>query len=351
MRAAEHVRDQGFLFTVLPELTALRWSTEDEAHAVAGAVHRSARPYRERFRRDVGVFDAPLPLNPRTRKVAETPQWTAWDVVLDVWTDVIAWGVLVVPKDVAPGERRPVVVVQHGRNDLPRDTIDRQRSAYNDFGSALAERGFIVFAPHNLYRGEDRYRWLDRKANTITPRSFIHPGAARTHPRMARFAAVCGRRAHRVLRLELRRRDGGRIPAAPRKCAVDLLRRLQSVDAQGGGDGPALELHADHRVGDAVLELGFRLRGNGLPDISASLHGRARPSRSGGARSVGGAQYAKVRFLYAQLGMTDRTEIEFFQGAHSINGQGTLAFLHRHLRWPAPPCSRAESFEAIARNT
>jgi hypothetical protein len=47
-------------------------------------------------------------------------------------------------------------------------------------------------------------------------------------------------------------------------------------------------------------------------------------------------EYAKVRFLYAQLGLADRTEIEFFQGAHSINGQGTFAFLHKHLRWPTP---------------
>jgi hypothetical protein len=34
--------------------------------------------------------------------------------------------------------------------------------------------------------------------------------------------------------------------------------------------------------------------------------------------------YAKVRWLYAQLGIADRTEIEFFQGGHSINGEGTL---------------------------
>jgi hypothetical protein len=54
-------------------------------------------------------------------------------------------------------------------------------------------------------------------------------------------------------------------------------------------------------------------------------------------------EYAKVRFLYAQLGMADRTAIEFFQGAHSINGQGTVDFLHKHLRWPLPgqdPSSR-----------
>ena len=48
----------------------------------------------------------------------------AYDVVLDVFPELIAWGVLVVPKDIEPGEKRPVVVCQHGRNGVPRDTID-----------------------------------------------------------------------------------------------------------------------------------------------------------------------------------------------------------------------------------
>jgi hypothetical protein len=47
-------------------------------------------------------------------------------------------------------------------------------------------------------------------------------------------------------------------------------------------------------------------------------------------------EFAKVRWLYAQLGLADRVEIEFFQGGHSINGVGTFAFLHKHLDWPAP---------------
>jgi hypothetical protein len=47
-------------------------------------------------------------------------------------------------------------------------------------------------------------------------------------------------------------------------------------------------------------------------------------------------EYAKVRRLYAQLGLPHRTEIEFFNGAHEIHGVGTFAFLHRHLDWPEP---------------
>jgi len=45
-------------------------------------------------------------------------------------------------------------------------------------------------------------------------------------------------------------------------------------------------------------------------------------------------EYAKVRWLYAQLGLEANTEIEYFNGGHTINGEGTFEFLHRHLNWP-----------------
>ena len=45
-------------------------------------------------------------------------------------------------------------------------------------------------------------------------------------------------------------------------------------------------------------------------------------------------EYAKVRWLYTQLGLADRTAIEYFNGGHTINGQGTFEFLHKYLNWP-----------------
>ncbi len=45
-------------------------------------------------------------------------------------------------------------------------------------------------------------------------------------------------------------------------------------------------------------------------------------------------EYAKVRRLYADLKIADRTEIECFDGPHTINGVGTFEFLHKHLNWP-----------------
>ncbi|NJO55832.1 MAG: hypothetical protein HC834_05160, partial [Rhodospirillales bacterium] len=75
------------------------------------------------FRDDViGAFELPLDSpNPRLRKQYDTERWTGWEVVLDVYPDVIAYGVLLVPKDLQEGERRPVVVCQHGLEGRPRD--------------------------------------------------------------------------------------------------------------------------------------------------------------------------------------------------------------------------------------
>jgi hypothetical protein len=51
---------------------------------------------------------------------------------------------------------------------------------------------------------------------------------------------------------------------------------------------------------------------------------------------VAAGEYAKVRRLYDQLGIGDRTASEFFNGGHAIHGVGTVEFLHQHLNWPKP---------------
>ena len=341
VRAAEHVRDQNFLFKVLPELTALRWNTEKTRPTLpADKFIEGARPYRDRFRKDgVGVFEHPyLALNPRTRKIAETNRWTAWDVVLDVWPDVFAWGVLVVPKDIAAGERRPVVVVQHGRHGLPRETIDRQVSSYNDFGGALADRGFVVFAPHNLYRGEDRYRWLSRKANTIraTLFSFILGQHERILEWLASLPFVDGSRIA-FYGLSYGGETAVRIPPLLDKyalsiCSGDFNQWTRKVAATDQPFSFMRTIEWEMPYWNWGLTFDYA-------ELAYLIFPRPFMVERGHLDLVGRDQwvaheYGKVRFLYAQLGMADRTEIEFFQGGHSINGQGTFAFLHKHLRWP-----------------
>jgi len=86
-----------------------------------------------------------MPANPRSRKIYDKEKWAGYDVMLDVWPDVFAWGVLLLPRDLKPGERRPVVVCQHGLEGLPSDTITddpqaRGYSSYKAFAPRLAER-------------------------------------------------------------------------------------------------------------------------------------------------------------------------------------------------------------------
>ena len=88
LQASDQFRDASFLFKIMPELADNTWSMA-RRHPVRDAEKfiEGAKPFRERFRDEaMGRFDEPLlPFHARTRKIAETAKWTAYDVVLDVW--------------------------------------------------------------------------------------------------------------------------------------------------------------------------------------------------------------------------------------------------------------------------
>ncbi len=343
VRESEHVREQFFLYKVMPELAERRWSTERRhpTRPVEKFVE-GARAFRERFYTEaMGRFDEPLlPANARTRRILDTERWTAYDVVLDVFPELFAWGVLVVPKDLRPGERRPVVVCQHGRNGLPRDTIDAHSSAYNDFAARLAEQGFITFAPHNLYRGEDRYRWLCRKANTVKATLFSFIIAQ--HDQILRWLEalpfVDGKHMA-FYGLSYGGETAVRVPPILEKyclsiCSGDFNQWTRKVAAT---DQPFSFMRT------IEWEMPYWNLGQTFDYAEMAYLMVPRPFmvERGHLDMVGqdawvAHEYAKVRWLYAQLGIADRTELEFFQGGHSINGQRTFEFLHKYLDRPAP---------------
>jgi dienelactone hydrolase len=343
VRNSEQVRDDSFLYKVMPELNEGRWTTERQlsAHSVDKFV-AGAKEFRQRFATEaIGIFDDQLlPFNARTRRVIETDDWIAYDVVLDVFDKLIAWGVLVVPKDIQPGERRPVVVCQHGRQGLPRDTVDAHKTAYNDFAAKLAERGFITFAPHNLYRGEDRYRWLDRKANSVghTLFSFI----VAQHDQILRWLDslefVDGERIA-FYGLSYGGETAMRVPAILEKyclsiCSGDFNQWTRKVAATD---------QTFSFMNTIEWEMPYWNWGETFDYAEMSYLMVPRPFmvERGHLDLVGRDQwvayeFAKVRWLYAQLGIADRDEITYFQGGHSIRGEATFAFLHKHLDWPEP---------------
>jgi dienelactone hydrolase len=343
VRESEHVRDRFFLYEVMPELAERRWSTKRRhaTHSVEKFVG-GAKPFRERFHTEgMGRFAEPLlPPNARTRQILDTEEWRAYDVVLDVFGELFAWGVLVVPTDIRPGERRPVVVCQHGRNGVPRSTIDANSTAYNDFAARLAERGFVTFAPHNLYRGEDRYRWLDRKANTV--RATLFSFIIAQHDQILRWLEtlpfIDGERIA-FYGLSYGGETAVRVPTILEKyclsiCSGDFNQWTRKIAAT---DQPFSFMRT------IEWEMPYWNLGHTFDYAEMTYLMVPRPFmvERGHLDLVGrdrwvAHEYAKVRWLYAQLGIADRTEIEFFQGGHSINGEGTFEFLHKHLDWPAP---------------
>src|SRR5581483_43404 len=167
--AARHKRQ----FDQLVAYTQKLWRDSDAVRkefwkkADAGspeAWEKSCEWYRDYFHTEViGKLPEPtMPLNPRTRQIYDEKTWMGYEVMLDVYPDVYAYGILLLPKDLKPGEKRPVVVCQHGLEGRPTDIVDPTKKTryYNSFGAQLADRGYIVYAPQNPYIGQDKFRVL-----------------------------------------------------------------------------------------------------------------------------------------------------------------------------------------------
>lgn len=287
-----------------------------------------------------GKFDDPLKeINPRSRKIYDRPKWTGYEVSLDVLPDVFAWGVLLVPKDLQPGERRPVVVCQHGRNGVPKDTIEGDQPAYHDFAAKLADRGFVVFAPHNPYRGEDRYRMLSRKANAVKASLFSFILAQ--HEQILNWLEtlpMVDRQRIAFYGLSYGGETAVRVPPLLERyclsiCSADFNDWTRKVAST----------HSPYSFMNTIeWEMSYFDMGRtfSYAELVALLAPRPFMVERGHGDGVApdewvASEYAKVRRLYDALGIGDRTAIEFFNGPHTINGQGTFEFLHRRLEWPA----------------
>jgi dienelactone hydrolase len=305
---------------------------------------KSVEDYRMIFRKEViGEFDQPLlPFNARSRKSWDTEKWTGHEVVLDVFPDVFAFGVLLLPKDLKPGERRPVVVCQHGLEGRPTDIFLGDHPAYHDFAAKLCEQGFITFSPQNPYIFTDRFRTLQRKAQPLgkTLFSIIVPQHQQIvnwlktqpfvdHDRIAFYGLSYGGKS------------AMRIPAL----VTDYCLSICSADFNEWVLKNASTRHNFSYIWTGEYEIFEWDLGStfNYAEMAALICPRPFMVERGHFDGVGeddwvGYEYAKVRHLYAaKLNIGDQTEIEWFVGPHTINGQGTYKFLHKHLSWPQTP--------------
>ena len=289
----------------------------------------------------IGKLPAPTePMNPRSRLAYDEPKWKGYEVTLDLYPDVFAYGILLVPKDLKPGEKRPVVVCQHGLEGRPQDVVNPKTKtrAYNSFGAQLADRGYIVYAPQNPYIGHDRFRVLQRKANPLKLSlfSFIVRQHERTLDWLASLPFVDPERLA-FYGLSYGGKTAMRVPALlPRYC----LSICSGDFNEWVWKNVSIDFPASYIFSGEYEMYEFNL-GNtfNYAEMAALIAPRPFMVERGHDDGVGidewvAYEYAKVRRLYSKLGLPERTEIEFFPGGHMINGKGTFAFLARHLNWP-----------------
>jgi dienelactone hydrolase len=304
---------------------------------------KSVAEYRRIFRDEViGRFDQKLlPPRPRTRVAYEETAWTGYEVVLDVFPDVIAYGILLLPKNLKPGEKRPVVVCQHGLEGRPQDVIRGDHRAYHDFAAKLADRGFITFAPQNLYIFTDRFRTLQRKANPLgkTLFSIITPQHQQIVNWLGALPYVDSQRIA-FYGLSYGGKTAMRVPALVTNyclsiCSADFN---EWVWKNASTRSPySYVWTGEYEIFEFDLGSTFN-----YAEMAALIAPRPFMVERGHFDGVApdeavGYEFAKVRHLYAaRLKIPTRCEIEWFAGPHTINGQGTFSFLHRHLQWPEP---------------
>jgi cephalosporin-C deacetylase-like acetyl esterase len=299
---------------------------------------------RDRFWNEVigRLPDPNLPMNAKSRFVRETDKVTIYEVTLDVWQDVFAWGWLCVPKKLKSGEKRPVVVCQHGLEGIPEDTItddpmNRAVQYYHAFAQRLAEKGFVTFAPHNPYRGKDSFRTLQRKLNPLglTLYSVINGQHQRilewlkkqpfTQPDKIAFYG-----------LSYGGKSAMRTPSLLKDyclsiCSGDFnewVRKCVSTDMP-----MSYVATPEYEIWEWNMGRTFN-----YAEMAALIAPRPFMVERGHNDGVGNDEwvnyeFAKVRRLYNKLGIGNRTTIEHFDGPHTIHGVGTFEFLKENLGW------------------
>ncbi|MFM2179684.1 MAG: hypothetical protein RL015_3782 [Verrucomicrobiota bacterium] len=297
---------------------------------------------RDRFWNEVigRLPDPNKPMNAKSRFVRETDKVRIYEVTLDVWDDVFAWGWLCLPKDLKEGEKRPIVVCQHGLEGIPEDTITTDASqrafgAYQAFTLRLAEQGLVTFAPHNPYRGMHAFRTLQRKLNPLglTLYSVINGQHQRilewlkaqsfTQPEKIAFYG-----------LSYGGKSAMRTPAVLKDyclsiCSGDFNEWVRKCVSS---DMPMSYIHThEYEIWEWNMGRTFN-----YAEMAALIAPRPFMVERGHNDGVGtdewvNYEFAKVRRLYNKLLIGERTTIEHFDGPHMIHGVGTYEFLKAKL--------------------
>jgi dienelactone hydrolase len=285
-----------------------------------------------------------LPLNARTRKAYSSAKWDGYEVIYDVSPDVFGYGVLLLPKNVPPGERRPVVVAQHGLEGRPQHLFglpenDREKGAFTNFhyyqniGSKLADLGYVVYMPQNPYIGD--FRKINRLANPMgwSLFSFILAQHDRLLDWLSALPFVDPARIG-FYGLSYGGKTAVRVPPLLERYALSVcsgdfnewIYKVTTVNA-------SYTYMFTHEYEIPEFDLA---RVANHAEMAKMMAPRPFMVERGHRDGVGvdewvAYEYARVKRFYDEKGIGDRTEFEYFNGPHMIHGVGTVAFIRKHL--------------------
>ncbi len=319
------------------------WAGADRSSLEAW--QRTAEPYRRYLWEEIfGKLSQPFEDRPiQTRRIYQEPNWTGYEVLIPLWGDVFAYGILLLPNAIEPNERRPVVVCQHGLEEKPEDIIrgDSEGEHYNhDFAAELADHGFVVYCPQNPYRGGDNFRKLQRLANPLklSLYSFILCQSERMLNWLAAQPFVDPKRIA-FYGLSYGGKTAMRVPPLLDKYALSICSGdfNEWIWKMARNDEPFTYCFTrEYEMCEFNLGNTFN-----YSEMANLMTPRPFMVERGHNDTVSldswvAYEYAKVKRHYDLLGLYDQTRIEYFNGPHEIHGVGTFEFLHRHLNWGEP---------------
>ena len=306
-------------------ITNYRRSIQPDIYAYWGELGRYPSPS--------GAFDA------RSAIVYDEPAFTGYHLQVRVYDGVHTYGILLVPKSLKAGERRPVVFTPHGYSDRPEDVVKRDR-LYHRYAARLAERGYVVFAPMLSVQDGNKRTELMRCASllSLTPLGLELKKLSRAVDFLSSLPFVDKDRFG-IYGLSF----GGftTLRAGVSEC------RFRVVISSGDFNETTVK-NTDLTEGTSFLFYPITLDRymfgwlNTFSDsILASLIApRAYMTEMGDMDAViveprrwVEIDIARYLDVYRQLGIPDRAGISRFHGPHEIHGVETFAFLDRWLNW------------------
>ena len=177
-----------------------------------------------------------MPMNPRTRLIYDTPAFKGYEVVLDLYEDVICYGILLVPTDIKPGEKRPVVVCQHGLEGRPTDVCDPKTKTNATIPSAPTWPDKATSSSHRRTRTSSEHVSPTGPQRAIRSSLSLYSFIVRQHERILDFLATLpfvDREQDRLLRPVLRRQGGHAHPGIAGRATA--CRSAPAISTNGSG--------------------------------------------------------------------------------------------------------------------